>query len=100
MNRSSADCITFHRGNRVHDNKVWQDERIRVEVDAREDSYAIRISDIANNVDNVVDIDMHSGQLGVYGPLGILLKSGAHVRIESPLVTINGRAVKKKGKAI
>jgi hypothetical protein len=82
------------------DNKVWQDERIRVEVDARAGSYSIRISDLANGVDNIVDIDPHSGQLGVYAPLGILLKSDAHVRIESPLVTINGRVVKKKGRPI
>jgi hypothetical protein len=75
------------------DNKVWQDERIRVEVDARPDTYAIRITDIQNDTTNVVDIDLHSGQVGVNAPLGILLKSTGHIRIDGGLLTLNGRLV-------
>jgi hypothetical protein len=75
------------------DNKVWQDERIRIEVDARPDTYAIRISDLQNNTTNVVDIDLHSGQLGINAPLGILLKSTGHIRIDATLLTLQGRPV-------
>lgn len=79
------------------DNKVFQDERIRVEVDARAGTYGIRIADLQNNTLGFVDLDLYSGQLGVSTPLGILLKTDGHLRVEAGLVTVNGRPVLKGG---
>jgi hypothetical protein len=75
------------------DNKVFQDERIRIEVDARPGSYAIRISDLETETDNVIDLDLHSGQVGVTAPLGIRLISTSRIDIDAPMVTIKGRPV-------
>ena len=82
------------------DNKVWQDERIRIEVDARPDTYAIRITDLSTGKANVVDIDLHSGQLGIDAPLGILLKSTGHIRIDALQLTLQGRPVLNTGDPI
>lgn len=90
------------------DNKVYEDKRIRVERDARNDRYAIRISDAANDVKDgsgnpvlFIDIDLQGGQVGINGPLGLELRSDTgSIRIQAPQVEINGRKVMKTGKPI
>lgn len=81
------------------DNKVFQDERVRIERDARVGTYGFRVTDIQNNL-LVLDLDLYGGQVGIETPLGILLKTKGAFRVEAGTLTLNGRPVLKKGKAI
>lgn len=77
------------------DNKVWQDERVRVEVDARPGTVGLRVKDrLGGGIMVDVELDMASGQVGATGLLGVLIK-GANVRIGdgTGLVFVNGRPV-------
>ena len=83
------------------DNKVYQDERILVEVDSRESTYGIRIKDVDTEGDILdVDLDMATGQVGLQTIFSILVKAGASLRLEAPMVTINERVVLTKGPPI
>jgi phage baseplate assembly protein gpV len=83
------------------DNKVFQDERVCIEVDAREGTYGVRVTDRESDGGVVsVEVDMASGQVGVDTALGIVLSSSATVRINAPLVKINDRLVLPRGKPI
>ncbi len=81
------------------DNKVWQDERVRIERDARPGTYGIRVSDLQTGI-TALELDLAGGQVGIVTPLGIKLQTVGTVRIEGGMITLNGRPVLPGGEAI
>jgi phage baseplate assembly protein gpV len=81
------------------DTKVIEDERVRITIDASSVlSYGVRIEDKSTGGQIAsLDVDMSSGQVGLDSLVGVSVKSKATVRIEAPLVTINGRPVAGSG---
>jgi len=83
------------------DAKVFQDERVRVMVDSRPNTTALRVTDLATNgVVLDVDLDIASGQVGVSTTLGILLKTVGAFRVQAGSIVLGDRLVLKGGKPI
>jgi hypothetical protein len=75
------------------DNVVYMDKRLKVEVDSRESTTGVRVSDLATGVGVVVDIDAANRTVGITGQLGVVITSSGSIAITGGTVTINGRKV-------
>jgi hypothetical protein len=82
------------------DKKLWQDERVRIEIDGRGSTYGVRVTDLATGTTTKFDVDMSSAQVGISTALGVEIKSAASVRVDAPLLTLNGRIVLPGGPPI
>jgi len=85
------------------DNYVWQNDRIRVEVDTRNSSAGLRITNLDESsgadkagTDVAIDIDLATKQVGISTALGLKLSSVGAVEIEGGSITLNGRLVAPK----
>lgn len=75
------------------DNIVWLDKRVRIEVDSREASTGVRVSDVETGTALELDLDMAARVLRVSTDIGIVLRSQGIVRIEGSTILIGGRPV-------
>lgn len=87
------------------DNFVWQNDKIRIEVDTRDSSAGLRIAKLDDTGDAagtalVVDFDTATNQVEISTTLGLVLKSTGAVEIEGGTVTINSRPVSPGGEPL
>jgi hypothetical protein len=83
------------------DAKVFEDERIRVLVDSRPATTALRVTDLATGGTALdVDLDIASGQVGISTTLGILLKTTGAFRVDAGSIQLGDRLVLKRGKPL
>jgi hypothetical protein len=87
------------------DNFVWQNSKLRIEVDTRDASAGLRIAKLdatgdAAGTDLTVDFDTVTNQVEISTTLGLSLKSTGTVTIEGGTVTINNRPVSPSGDPI
>lgn len=86
---------------------VWQNDRLRVEVDARTASAGLRITNLqeVGGVDGPgtavsLELDLATGQAEIMATAGLKLRAIGQVDIIAPAVTINGRPVAPGSKPI
>lgn len=82
------------------DNFVWQNDRLRVELDTRASSAGLRVTDLdesggtdAAGTEVEINVDLATRQVGISTDLGIKIESTGAVRINGGAVTLNGRLV-------
>ncbi len=83
------------------DNKVFADERIVIERDARVGKSGYRITDRATGGARLtLELDIESQQVQIIGNVGVLIKSSGAIRIEGATITLGNRVVLPTGKEI
>lgn len=89
------------------DNFVRQNDRLRVEVDTRDSSAGIRITNLDESgaTDQagtavVIDVDLVSAQVRIATTLGLKLESVGAIEIEGGSIALNGRVVSPGGKPL
>jgi hypothetical protein len=83
------------------DNLVWEDDKVRIEIDSRPASCAVRIKDRASDGLGVfVDVDLAARAVGISGALSVRVVSSGTVEIQGGSVTIQGRLVAPSGPPI
>lgn len=82
------------------DNVVWEDERLRVEVDSRLLTCGVRVHDRATKLAVQLELDMVTRQVSIASDIGVSITSKGKVTIAGSTVTINGRPVSPVGKPI
>lgn len=82
------------------DNFVWQNDRLRIEVDTRAATAGLRITDLdeSSGTDQPgtalsVNLDLNSNQVEIATSLGLVLRATGAVTIQGGTVTINERPV-------
>lgn len=89
------------------DNFVWQNDKLRIEVDTRDTTAGLRVTNLDETsgtdtagTDVAVDVDLATRQVGISAALGIKITSVGAIEITGGSVAINGRPVAPGGKPI
>jgi hypothetical protein len=89
------------------DNFVWQNDKIRVEVDTRDSSAGLRVTNLdetggtdAAGTAVAIDVDTVTKQVAITTDLGIKIESTGAVRINGGAITLNGRLVSPGSKPL
>jgi hypothetical protein len=79
------------------DNIVWQDDRVRIEIDSRASTTGIRVTDKATGVGVKLDLNIAARTASLTSDIGLQIKSLGLVEIAGGLITIAGRPVAPGG---
>jgi hypothetical protein len=82
------------------DNTVWNDGRVKVEVDSRAASAGVRISDAVTGLGIDIDFNATTRTATITGQLGVVVSSSGTISISGSTVLINGRPVSPVGPPI
>ena len=98
---------TGHTITDAGDKYVWQNDKLRVEIDTRDASAGLKVSNLdeSSGIDQAgtsvsLELDFASGQVEVSSTLGLKLSAVGAVEIEGGSVTINGRVVSPGSKPL
>jgi hypothetical protein len=83
------------------DNKVFADERLKIERDARIGTSGYRITDVATSGAAIkIEMDLETLQVEVSSTLAVTIRATGPLQLTGGAVTINGRPVLPTGKPI
>ncbi len=82
------------------DNIVWQDNRIKIEIDSRAATAGVRVTDKATGQAVKLDLDIANRAASITSDLSVLIESLGTVTITGGTVVINGRVVAPSGPPI